>query len=575
MIKLFKGMKKYKLQVALVFLFTFLKVIAELLLPTMMANIVNIGIRNNDTGYIIKLSLFMLVVAFAGMGADMYKTYLASWTSMSFIRDLRKKLFTKVQSMSPGEFDTTGTSSLITRTTNDITQIQSLSIMGLRMMIRAPLMAIGGIIMAVSKNPGLSSLILIVVVILAITISIVASISIPLFKKMQIKVDNLNRVLRERLTGIRVIRAFNRTEYERDRFTDVNGELTANSLKVSRIMASMFPIILLLLNLTTVALVWRGAGSIDAGNLEIGDLMAFIQYAMMILFSLVMMTMIFSMIPRASASATRINEVLDMETHIKDPEIVKRPDMKKGILEFKDVCFKYEGAEENALENISFESKPGEVTGIIGSTGSGKSTLINMIPRFFDPCGGSILVDGVDIRNMKQKDLRSRIGLVPQKAVLFTGTVRNNIVFGDKSIGEKRVNDAASISQSSEFIESMTDRYDSQISQGGSNLSGGQKQRLSIARALAGKREIYIFDDSFSALDFKTDAALRSALKKETGKSTVLIVTQRVNTIMDADRIIVLENGRMVGIGSHSDLMKNNQVYRDIVLSQMSEEESA
>lgn len=575
MINLFKGMKKYKIQVFIIIVFTFLKVIAELLLPTMMASIVNIGIRNNDTGYILKLSVFMLGISFAGMGADMYKSYLASWTSMSFVRDLRKKLFTKVQSMSPGEFDTTGTSSLITRTTNDITQIQNLSIMGLRMMIRAPLMAIGGIIMAVSKNPGLSSLILTVVLILAILIGIIASISIPLFKKMQVKVDNLNRVLRERLTGIRVIRAFNRTEYERDRFTDANGDLTANALKVNRIMASMFPIILLLLNLTTVALVWKGAGSIDAGNLEIGDLMAFIQYAMMILFSLVMMTMIFSMIPRASASAIRINEILDMETHIKDPEIVQTPEEKKGILEFKNVCFKYEGAEENALENISFESKPGEVTGIIGSTGSGKSTLINMIPRFFDPCGGSILVDGVDIRNMTQKDLRSRIGLVPQKAVLFTGTVRNNIVFGDKSIEESRVEASASISQSSDFIEAMSDKYDSEISQGGTNLSGGQKQRLSIARALAGKREIYIFDDSFSALDFKTDSALRSALKKETGKATVLIVTQRVNTIMDADRILVLENGKIAGMGSHRELMKNNLVYRDIVLSQMSEEESA
>jgi ATP-binding cassette subfamily B protein len=575
MINLFKGMKKYKIQVFIIIVFTFLKVIAELMLPTMMASIVNVGIRNNDTGYILKLSVFMLAISFAGMGADMYKSYLASWTSMSFVRDLRKKLFTKVQSMSPGEFDTTGTSSLITRTTNDITQIQNLSIMGLRMMIRAPLMAIGGIIMAVSKNPGLSSLILTVVLILAILIGIIASISIPLFKKMQVKVDNLNRVLRERLTGIRVIRAFNRTEYERNRFTDANGDLTANALKVNRIMASMFPIILLLLNLTTVALVWKGAGSIDAGNLEIGDLMAFIQYAMMILFSLVMMTMIFSMIPRASASAIRINEILDMETHIKDPDNAETPEEKKGILEFKNVCFKYEGAEENALENISFESNPGEVTGIIGSTGSGKSTLINMIPRFFDPCGGSILVDGVDIRNMTQKDLRSRIGLVPQKAVLFTGTVRNNIVFGDKSINESRVEASASISQSSDFIEAMSDKYDSEISQGGTNLSGGQKQRLSIARALAGKREIYIFDDSFSALDFKTDSALRSALKKATKKATVLIVSQRVNTIMDADRIIVLENGKIAGMGSHRELMKNNLVYRDIVLSQMSEEESA
>lgn len=575
MIKLFRGMKKYKFQVLLVFIFTFLKVIAELMLPTMMANIVNIGIRNNDTGYILRFSMFMLLVALAGTGADIYKSYLAAWTSLSFVRDLRKRLFTKVQSLSPGEFDTTGTSSLITRTTNDVTQIQNLSIMGLRMMIRAPLMAIGGIIMAVSKNPGLSTLILTVVVILAILIGIIASISIPLFKRMQEKVDNLNRVLRERLTGIRVIRAFNRTDYERDRFTAANGALTSNALKVNRIMSSLFPMIMLLLNLTTVGLVWRGAGSIDAGTLEIGDLMAFIQYAMMILFSLVMMTMVFTMIPRASASAVRINQILDMETSIKDPKNIKTPDEKKGTLEFKNVCFRYESAEENALENITFATKPGEVTGIIGSTGSGKSTLINMIPRFFDPCGGSILVDGMDIREMSQKDLRGRIGLVPQKAVLFSGTVKDNIVFGNKSIDDVRVKASTSISQSSEFVEAMKNGYNSEIAQGGTNLSGGQKQRLSIARALAGKKEIYIFDDSFSALDFKTDSALRSALKKETEKSTVLIVTQRVNTIMDADRIIVLENGRIAGMGSHYDLMKNNLVYRDIVLSQMSEEESA
>lgn len=575
MIKLFKGMKKYKFQVVLVVLFTFMKVLAELMLPTLMADIVNIGIRNEDIAFIMKTGAVMLAIALAGTGSDIIKAYLSSRVSMSFVRDLRRKLFTKVQSLSPGEFDETGTSSLITRTTNDVNQIQNLSIMGLRMMIRAPLMAIGGVIMAVSKNPGLSTLILTVVLILAALIGIVASITIPLFKRMQVKVDNLNRVLRERLTGIRVIRAFNRTEYERHRFTEANGDLTDNALKVNRIMASMFPIILLLMNFTTIAIVWRGAGSIDMGTLEVGDMMAFIQYATMILFSLVMMTMMFTMIPRASASAVRINEILDMETAITDPDDPKTPAEKRGLLEFKNVCFKYEGAEENALENISFTAMPGEVTGIIGSTGSGKSTLINMIPRFFDPCGGSILVDGTDIREMTQKDLRKRIGLVPQKAVLFTGTVRNNILFGDKTIDDERLKESAAVSQSEEFIDTLNEGYDFQISQGGTNLSGGQKQRLSIARALAGRKEIYIFDDSFSALDFKTDAALRRALKKDTEDSTVIIVTQRVNTIMDADRIIVLENGKMAGMGKHRELMKDNQVYRDIVLSQMSEEESA
>ncbi|SHI92216.1 ATP-binding cassette, subfamily B [Dethiosulfatibacter aminovorans DSM 17477] len=575
MIKLFKGMKKYKFQVVLVFVFTFMKVLAELMLPTLMADIVNIGIRNEDIAFIMKTGVVMLGIALAGTGSDILKAYLSARVSMSFVTDLRRKLFTKVQSLSPGEFDETGTSSLITRTTNDVTQIQNLSIMGLRMMIRAPLMAIGGVIMAVSKNPGLSTLILTVVLVLAALIGIVASITIPLFKKMQTKVDNLNRVLRERLTGIRVIRAFNRTAYERDRFTEANGDLTDNALKVNRIMASMFPMIILLMNFTTIAIVWRGAGSIDVGILEIGDMMAFIQYATMILFALVMMTMMFTMIPRASASAVRINEILDMETAITDPDDAKTPDEKRGLLEFRNVCFKYEGAEENALENISFKAMPGEVTGIIGSTGSGKSTLINMIPRFFDPCDGSIFVDGTDIREMTQRDLRNRIGLVPQKAVLFTGSVRDNIIFGDKTIDEDRLMVSAAVSQSEEFIDTLSDGYNFQISQGGTNLSGGQKQRLSIARALAGRKEIYIFDDSFSALDFKTDAALRRALKKDTEDSTVIIVTQRVNTIMDADNIIVLEKGRLAGMGKHRELMKDNQVYRDIVLSQMSEEESA
>jgi ATP-binding cassette subfamily B protein len=566
-------MKKYKYQVLLVVVLTFVQVIAELFLPKLMADIVNIGIKNQDISFILRIGIIMLVITLLGTVAAVFKMYVSAIASSSFIKDLREKLFNKIQAFSPGEFDEIGTSSLITRTTNDVTQIQNVVIMGLRMMIRAPLMAIGGILMAVSQNSGLSMILLVVVVILGVIIGILAKITMPLFKMLQTKTDNLNRVLRESLTGVRVIRAFNRTEKEK--FDISNKDLTDTSLRVNKMMITIMPLIMLLLNVTNIALIWFGAIRIDAGTFLIGDLMAFIQYAMLILFSVIMMTMIFIMIPRASASAQRIIEILDMESRIQDPAKPTTSGKGKGSIEFRDVCFKFAGAEENALSHISFQSNPGEVTAIIGSTGSGKSTLINMIPRFFDPCGGSILINGVDIREMAQSDLRDRIGLVPQKALLFSGTVKENLVFGDDSLDMARIMEVAEISQSKEFIDGMELQYDSVISQGGTNLSGGQKQRLSIARALASQRDIYIFDDSFSALDFKTDAKLRGALVSEIKDSTVLIVSQRVNTIMNADKIIVLEKGEIVGMGKHKELMETNQVYRDIVLSQMSEEESA
>jgi ATP-binding cassette subfamily B protein len=568
-------MKKYKYQVLLVVILTFIQVIAELYLPKLMADIVNIGIKNQDTSFILRVGIVMLVITLLGTLAAVFKMYFSAIASASFIKDLREKLFKKIQGFSPGEFDEIGTSSLITRTTNDITQIQNVVIMGLRMMVRAPLMAVGGILMAVSQNAGLSLILLVVVVVLGVIIGVLANLTMPLFKVLQIKTDNLNRVLRESLTGVRVIRAFNRTEYEKGKFDVSNKDLTDTSLKVNKMMITIMPLIMLLLNFTNIALIWFGAIRIDTGTFLIGDLMAFIQYAMLILFSVIMMTMIFIMIPRASASAQRIIEVLDMESMIQDPEKPIDVAAGKGVLEFRDVCFRYAGAEENALSHITFRSNPGEVTAIIGSTGSGKSTIVNMIPRFFDPCEGSILINGIDIRNMSQSDLRRRIGLVPQKALLFSGTIKENLVFGDDSLDMERIFEVAEISQSKEFIDSMEQQFDSVISQGGTNLSGGQKQRLSIARAMASKREIYIFDDSFSALDFKTDAKLREALASEIKDSTVLIVSQRVNTIMNADRIIVLEKGEMVGMGRHKELMETNQVYRDIVLSQMSEEESA
>lgn len=575
MIRLLKQMKKYKYQVLLVVVLTFVQVIAELFLPKLMADIVNIGIKNQDISFILRIGIIMLVITLLGTVAAVFKMYVSAIASSSFIKDLRERLFKKIQAFSPGEFDEIGTSSLITRTTNDVTQIQNVVIMGLRMMIRAPLMAIGGILMAVSQNSGLSMILLVVVVILGVIIGILAKITMPLFKMLQTKTDNLNRVLRESLTGVRVIRAFNRTEYEKEKFDISNKDLTDTSLRVNKMMITIMPLIMLLLNVTNIALIWFGAIRIDAGTFLIGDLMAFIQYAMLILFSVIMMTMIFIMIPRASASAQRIIEILDMESRIQDPAKPITSGKGKGFIEFRDVCFKFAGAEENALSHITFQSNPGEVTAIIGSTGSGKSTLINMIPRFFDPCGGSILINGVDIREMAQSDLRDRIGLVPQKALLFSGTVKENLVFGDDSLDMARIMEVAEISQSKEFIDGMELQYDSVISQGGTNLSGGQKQRLSIARALASQRDIYIFDDSFSALDFKTDAKLRGALVSEIKDSTVLIVSQRVNTIMNADKIIVLEKGEIVGMGKHKELMETNQVYRDIVLSQMSEEESA
>ncbi len=406
-------------------------------------------------------------------------------------------------------------------------------------------------------------------------IGILASKSLPLFKSIQIKLDRLNLVLRERLTGIRVIRAFNKTTYEKKRFEEANRDLTDTTKRVNKMMALLQPLLTLLFNLTTIIIVWVGAFKINDGTMLVGDLMAYIQYVSMIMFSLIMLTMVFIMVPRASASATRINEVLSMETPIKDPIDPKVNDIQKGYIAFDHVSFHFHGAEGNALEDISFKAKPGEVTAIIGGTGSGKSTLIHLLARYYDPTKGAITVDGIDIRQMTQKALREKIGYVPQKAILFSGTIADNIRFGNGEASDKEIKDAATIAQAAEFIDQMKEGYDAVISQGGTNLSGGQKQRLSIARALVKKPEIYIFDDSFSALDFKTDSQLRKALKKEVTDGSVLIVAQRVTTVMDADRIIVLDDGVMAGMGTHEELLISCEVYKQIVRSQLSEEELA
>nr|WP_245353274.1 ABC transporter ATP-binding protein [Clostridium punense] len=556
-----------------VLFFVALQSIGDLYLPTLMSDIINEGVMQGDTSRILQIGGTMLLVAGAGVIASILASLLSAKVATGLGTILRSKIFRKVESFSLNEFDKLGTATLITRTTNDVTQIQTVTVMIMRMMISAPIMATGGIFMALSKDKPLTWVLAVSIPVLAIVVAILASRMMPLFKQVQVKIDRINLVLREKLTGIRVIRAFNTIERERKRFDDANVDLTGNYIKVNRIMAFMMPSIMLVMNFTSLAILWFGGIRISEGNMDLGALAAFTQYAMQIMMSMLMLAMMFIMVPRAQAAAVRINEVLDTVPDITDAENTKDSFTGKGYVEFNDVTFSYHGAEQPALNNISFAAKPGEVTAIIGSTGSGKSTLVNLIPRFYDIDSGSILVDGVDVRDISQENLRSKIGFVPQKAVLFSGTIAENIKFGSDNATEEEIKHAAEVAQAADFIATMDGGYDHEIAQGGTNVSGGQKQRLSIARALVRKPEIYIFDDSFSALDFKTDAKLRAALKKETLESTVLIVAQRVGTVMDADRIIVLDEGRIAGMGTHKELLNNCDVYREIVSSQLSEEE--
>ncbi|MFP4016219.1 MAG: ABC transporter ATP-binding protein, partial [Halanaerobiales bacterium] len=548
MLRLMKYLKPFSLSIVLILLLVFLQTLFQLYLPTLMSNIVDIGIVNNDISYIFSIGGLMLLVSVGGAICTILSSYLSARTGTGFSKVIREKLFTRVEDFSLHEFDVLGTASLINRTTNDITQVERVTIMVLRMMISAPLMAVGGIIMAVSKDARLSLLLVVVLPVLMALIFLLSRKVIPLFKKMQKKIDRVSLVMRENLTGVRVIRAFNKMGFERNRFDLANRDLTDNAIRVNKIMAVAMPMMMLLMNITTVAVVWFGGIRIDNGAMQVGDLMAFIQYIMQIMFAFLMFSMMFVMIPRASASAERINEVLKTEKSIEDPDEVVEIGEKKGYLEFRDVSFNYFGAEEPAISNISFSAKPGEVTAVIGSTGSGKSTLVNLIPRFYDINQGSILIDGIDIRKLSQQQLRSRIGFVPQKAVLFSGTIAENIRFGKEDASDIEIRHAAEIAQAAEFINSQEQGYDTFIEQGGANLSGGQKQRLSIARALVKKPEIYIFDDSFSALDFKTEARLRSGLKDKISQATVIFVAQRVSSVMNADRIIVLDQGMIAGI---------------------------
>jgi ATP-binding cassette, subfamily B, multidrug efflux pump len=575
MLRLFRFLKPYTAMIIGVLAFVFLQTLGDLYLPTLMSKIINDGVLQGDTAKIMQIGGFMLLVAGGGALCAIFASFLSSKIAVGFGTILRSKVFRRVESYSLHEFDKIGTATLITRTTNDINQVQMVTVMIMRMMVSAPMMAIGGIIMALQEDRQLTWVLAIAIPVLTGVIVLIASRMIPLFRLVQVKIDKINLVLREKLTGIRVIRAFNTVEHEAKRFDEANLDLTGNYIKVNKIMAFMMPSIMLVMNFTSLAVLWFGGILISKGSMNLGALAAFTQYAMQIMFSMLMLSLMFIMVPRAQAAAVRINEVLDTIPEIIDPTDVENSFTGKGYVQFKDVNFTYHGAEEPALRNISFSARPGEITAIIGSTGSGKSTLINLIPRFYDVDSGSILIGGVDVKKMSQESLRAKIGFVPQKAVLFSGTITENMKFGNDQATEEEIRHAAEVAQATEFITNMDNGFEHQITQGGTNLSGGQKQRLSIARALVKRPEVYVFDDSFSALDFKTDARLRAALKQEIAEATVFIVAQRVGTVMDADRIIVLDEGKIAGMGTHRELLGTCEVYREIVSSQLSEEEIA
>lgn len=524
--------------------------------------------------YIVITGLKMLGLALAAMLATIIVTLLASRTAAGVAKNLRNDVFQKVVSFSNQEFEKFSTASLITRSTNDIQQIQMLLVLLLRIVFYAPIVAVGGCVMALQKNSSMFWVIGVAMVAVLSLVVVLFSITMPRFKLMQKLVDKLNLVSREILSGLWVIRAFGTQKYEEKRFDGVNRDLTKTNLFVNRVMTCMMPAMMLTMNAVTVLIVWVGADKINAGGMQVGDLMAFIQYTMQIVMSFLMISMMSIMLPRATVSANRIQEVLETEVEIADPA---RPEdfvpSKTGEVEFQDVSFRYPGADEDVLENITFTAKKGETTAFIGSTGSGKSTLINLIPRFYDVTKGRILVNGRDVRDVTQHELRARIGYVPQKGVLFSGTIESNLKYGGDSISDRDMEQAAQIAQATEFIGAKPDGYQSEISQGGGNVSGGQKQRLSIARAIAKHPEIYIFDDSFSALDYKTDVALRKELKEKTAGATVLIVAQRISTILHAEQIIVLDEGKIVGKGTHEELLQSCEVYQQIALSQLSKEE--
>jgi len=568
-------LRPYWKQITFIVGLLLVQAIANLYLPNLNADIINNGVSKGDTAHILSVGGFMLGVTLLLGVAAIIAVYWSSKTAMAFGRDVRGALFRKVQTFSQQEVNLFGAPSLITRNTNDVQQVQMVLFFMLNMMILAPITAVGGIIMALREDVPLSGVLVFILPFMAAVIGSLMVRALPLFKAMQVKIDRVNKVMREKLSGIRVIRAFVRTDYETERFDAANRDLTANALKVNRLLAIMMPALTVILNLSMVAIMWFGGMRIDSGAMPIGNLTAFLTYVMQILFSVMMATVMFVMVPRAAVSADRIQEVLDTVPSVNDPATPISTGAVKGFLEFKNVEFRYPGAEDPVLRDITFTANPGEITAVIGSTGSGKSTLINLIPRLYDVTSGSITVDGVDIRDLDRDDLWHRIGFIPQRAFLFSGTVASNLRYGDEDATDEELWHALDVAQAKKFVSEMPEGLESPIAQSGTNVSGGQRQRLAIARALVKMPEVYVFDDSFSALDFKTDSMLRAALRKEITHATTLIVAQRVSTIMHADRIIVLDLGRIVGIGTHAELLETCPTYGEIVYSQLTEEEVA
>jgi ATP-binding cassette, subfamily B, multidrug efflux pump len=568
-------LRPYWRQLIIVLALLLVQAIANLYLPDLNADIINNGVVKGDTDYVLRTGGLMLFVTFALAIAAIVSTYLGARIAMGFGRDVRSSVFRAVESFSQTELNTFGTASLITRNTNDVQQVQMVVMMGATVLVSAPMMGIGGVIMALRQDVPLSGLLLVILPVMFIFIGFMMRRAIPLFGAMQKKTDRINLVMRETLAGVRVIRAFVRTDHEEERFNDASRDLMVTALSVNRLFAVMMPFLFAIFNFSSIAIIWFGAIRVDSGGLQIGNLTAFLQYIMQILFSVMMATIMFVMVPRAAVSGARIYQVLTAKPSVNDPPHPSPASIGHGHVEFRDVTFGYPGAEHPVIRGVSFDAGPGEVTAIVGSTGSGKSTLVNLIPRFYDVTGGSVLVDGIDVREIQRDDLWKMIGVVPQKAFLFSGTVASNLRFGDPNASDDELWHALEVAQGRDFVEEKDEGLEAPIEQGGTNVSGGQRQRLAIARALVKKPEIYIFDDSFSALDFRTDARLRAALQDETGDATVLIVAQRVGTIMNADRIVVMEDGMVAGIGTHAELMESCETYREIVLSQLSAEEVA
>ncbi|MEV3982623.1 ABC transporter ATP-binding protein [Nonomuraea sp. NPDC049758] len=568
-------LRPYGKEITLVVLFQFVQTLATLYLPTLNADIIDHGVITGDTGYIMRVGLVMLGVTFVQIVCSIVAVYYGARTSMALGRDLRAAIFHRVQGFSAQEVNRFGAPSLITRTTNDVQQVQLLVLMTFTMMVAAPIMCVGGIVLALRQDTALSSLLLVVLPVMIVIVGLVVWRMRPLFRTMQERIDRINQVLREQITGIRVIRAFVRDRHERERFGVANDRLTDVSLRVGRLMALMFPSVMLVVNVSSVAVIWFGGHRIADGTMQVGALTAVISYLMQILMSVMMAMFMFMMIPRAEVCAERIEDVLDTDPTVHPPADPVTPDGHRGELELRSVDFRYPGAEDPVLCGVSFAARPGRTTAIIGSTGSGKTTLLNLVPRLFDATAGDVLVDGVNVRDLDPAALSRAVGLVPQSPYLFSGTVASNLRYGRPGATDEELWRALEIAQAREFVEAMPGGLDEPISQGGTNVSGGQRQRLAIARTLVHRPGIYLFDDSFSALDYATDARLRAALAEEIADATIVIVAQRVNTIRDADLILVLDEGRVVGSGDHAELMETCPTYREIVLSQLTEQEAA